>query len=240
MNYFNTFLPSYTPSIDCFGTNGLGIDEHRRELSKSVYSIYTDDSSSTTVPATAAAAAARIKNIHVYLKLQFVEANIKLQTCVSFDGKHELTGEEWNETFAEKVDFIRDFFRNPNNSSSPLLITSDRLSVHVTSLASTRLLLLHSNEQEEISHPVVINHFEWSNIDRVIDCVNARIKHLDKIKSTYENRLNFFKKNFKIQRPTTLQEAHHILNGLCNMNDIVDCEIKCYATDLLYNIYFLF
>lgn len=175
----------------------------------------------------------RIGNIHVYLKLQLSEElNITLHPHISFDGRHELTAEEWNTTFVEKAELIRNFFHNPSNAA-PLRIASNRLHVHtVPELTMQSMLLLLSDYEE----PMIINCLEWANIDRVMECVNARIKHLSKIKSTYENRINFFKKHLKMLQPTNLQEAYQLINRVCNKDNVVDSEIKYYALEFLYNI----
>lgn len=176
-----------------------------------------------------------IKHIYVYLKPRRVDTTIELRTYISFNGRHELTSEEWNSIFVEKADLIRNFFLNPSNSS-PLKITCDRLHVHMAPQPTSQMLLLLNDNNPEASYPMVINELEWFNIERVMECINSRIKHLNKLRSTYENRINFLKKHLKIHRPSNMQDAHQIIDRLCNKDDVVDSEIKCYTFDFLCNV----
>lgn len=201
MDFFNTFLPSYTPSIVRYSGRG-GCD-----LAKSVYNL-EDGFNNGLI---------QIKNIYVYLKLQFVEHNISLHTYVSLDGKRELTCEEWNTLFVENFDNIRNFFNESANYTTMQIVSND-LHLHTTS----RLVLLLTSEPTATAYPITINQLEWTSMEHVMGCINVRIKHLNKIKSTYENRMNFFKKRYKIQCPISMQEANQIMDGLCNNDDIID------------------
>lgn len=97
------------------------------------------------------------------------------------------------------------------------------------------MLMLLSDYEE----PMIITDSEWINMERVMNCITLKLKHLKKAAITFENRINFFKRNLKICQARSLQEAHQIVNRLCKEDDIIDCEIKCYLLDFLYNISYL-
>lgn len=208
----NTNIPSYTPSFDCYF-----------ELNKSICNLEGD-----VYPT-------RIRNIYVYLKLRLDdEMNITMHPHISFGGKHELTCEEWKTMFVEKAGFIRSFFQNPSNSTLLLpAIACNRLHVYAAPEYSMQNMLILLSDYEE---PLVINCLEWINIERVMEYINSKIKYLKKTMITYENRMNFFKKYLKIRQPKNPHEARQIINSVCKEEDMIDCEIKCYVLDFLYNI----
>lgn len=212
----NLNIPSYTPS---------SVDHQYFELSKSIYNL-----EGQVYPT-------RIRNIHVYLKLQFSkELNITLHPHISFDGRHELTDVEWNTMFVEKAELIRNFFCNPSDALPLLKIVSNRLHLHTAPELTAQSMLVLLSDYEE---PMLINCLEWINIERVMECINAKLQYLKKTAVTFENRINFFKNYLKIRQPRNLNETHQIINRLCKEGDVIDCEIKCFILDFLYNVSYL-
>lgn len=197
-----------------------------------------------------------ISDIHVYLKIELLGSQTDFKTCVSFGDKITISDDEWFKYFADlkEIEVIRNFLAHPDDVNAQQLVNNKRVRAVAPSSSATTTttttasatptsslptvteysldaqLIIHDAEQAAL-----IGRSDWWNIERIIACVSACIKNLNKIKESYVNRFNFFKKHLRMKRPTTVAKAYFLIDCLCDENSIVDCELKCLAIDILFH-----
>lgn len=232
---FDLFPCSYTPSVVW----------RKCELSKSQFSLPP------------AAEGQKLSSIYVYLTLQLSQHNMErtatsggdkpqdLSICVNLNGELELSEWEWFELFVKRGDILRDFFINPPlQLKMPMEITCiGNLSVYnlppppPAGAGAPELLIT-----TRVTHPqksILLSRDDWRNIEKLMWCINAQVHRLHKVKATYENRINLFKRHLKQRQPLGLEETSAILDQVCDKTSIIDCEIICFCLEFLFNTYYI-
>lgn len=163
-----------------------------------------------------------------------------LEEVVNIADQLLMTRHEWNTIFMENASRITEFFTSGNPPlDSPIQQQQQQ------EIAQQRpISFINMFERDvEIENCIVvrvgvrsmsIRKDEWCYLHLILDCINVRLQCLQHIKLCYENRMNFFKRKFKMSHVKTLNEASNTLEKFYDRTSIVDNEIRYYATEFLF------
>lgn len=186
-----------------------------------------------------------IPYIATSLKLECNNEGLKI--CIDIAGKLTMTLPQWNSIIMENAKIISDFFINNIGSFPPQTpATTTTTNQHISFVCTpeyenaSSYIVIHLEDQPMMC----ITGEEWFNLEHFLEYINMRINNLEKVKTQYENRINFFIKRLKTCCPhgdddnqddvKTFAKFYQIINNLYDKTSLIDQEIKCYLSQYLF------
>lgn len=154
------------------------------------------------------------------------QVNVGFDVCISINNRLTLNKQEWNMIFTS--DSVRDislFFKNGSIPNTQQAITLVNLQGDV----EKNFIVIFTGTQS-----MRLCNDEWWYLCQIMNCLNLRLQQLLRIKFYYENRLNLFRKRFKLSQVKTLYEASNLLDSIYDQTSLVDVEIKCFTLEHLF------
>lgn len=153
--------------------------------------------------------------------------NGELEVYIDVGGRLSLTKEEWDVIFTKKnADEITTFF---STGSTPTDLLCTPITFVCESNNTDNFILIHVGV-----NTLIMSSEEWYHVKPMLNCIDIRLQQIQRARECYENRMNFFRKRFKLSRVKTLHEASNLMNNIYDKTSIVDNEIKCYLIEYLF------
>lgn len=167
--------------------------------------------------------------ITVYLCGENLRPKINLGIYMKF------TQDEWKNSVVKNEELISIFFNTAGFCIPPVFSQFDGCTL-ITLKDGQRVLNISTMNN---MNGVFIYDQDWKAILKCIECVNMRLKEMNKLRLTFINRINMFKKRLRVHRPTTLMETEALISKLYDKDSPVDCELKNFGIVYLFNTYLL-
>lgn len=154
-----------------------------------------------------------------------------MKVKVNLGGLLCFSEDDWFSIIVKNEKMITDYFMNIPVSQSSIMGGFGRFDL-ISSMNGDQYLLIYA---ENFQTTLTVNHIKWESIRNIIPCISKRINMLQRLKPTYENRINYFTKELHKENPQNLQDTRNLLEKKCDWNSIIDMEILSLGTICLFN-----